>query len=101
MRELGVNPLGHRIIGYRSRRRLDVGDQIRPLFVAGLRQMHFVACPMGLFLVGKTGVGVIGRRNLATGGRRVAVSAPDQAFILHHEVLHPHLAQNFHRRQLA
>src|SRR3954451_1140592 len=43
----------------RRRRGLDVGDQMRPLRVAGLRHVHLVADPGGRTLLGDMHVGVI------------------------------------------
>ena len=46
---------GRCAIGRRADGRLDVGDQVRQVIVAGLREMHFVAHPLGGVLAGIVG----------------------------------------------
>src|SRR5436853_5093408 len=80
---------------------LDMGDQVRTLFVTRFREMHFIANPVHASFGAETSLGIIGRNDQV--GRR------PQIFLLSKRdrssrigvLFSPHLTQNLKSRQLS
>ena len=96
-----MNRSGYRIIGYGSRRCLDIGDKVGTLVVTGFGDVHSVTgpgrCPLGCISYGC----VVGRTDVATGPRKIVIVPVDHLSFVHGVVLDPNLAQDLDGWQIA
>lgn len=88
------------IIRNRGGGRVDRRDQMRAAFFTGFRQMDLLAHPGGRALFAVMRLDIIGRSDVARGGRNVLRRAPADLPLNPGEVLHPDLAQDLHGRDL-
>src|SRR6266851_2565000 len=99
--KLGMNRCGHRIIRDGSRRGFHMRNEQRQMSFAAFGQVHFVANPRRASLLAVMSLLIIGRADVARWGRNILRRTPTNDVINALIILHPHLSQEFYRRNLV
>jgi len=99
--EPGVNSCGHGIISDRSGCGFHMRHDQGEMSFTGFGQMHFISLPLGTAFLGVVGLFIIGGTDVTTGSRgKILRRSPANDIIDTLIIVHPHLAQDVHCRNL-